>query len=109
MEEEENLDRDWNYVKKTKGLIEAAQDAYDELVKVLGRPFKLDKLGDEKIRVAVQAKKMTLTDAKDILQIMQDLEKMIGIDNGKLDLKEKGPFKGGAPEARFKNKPKKRR
>jgi hypothetical protein len=59
------------------------------------------------MRSAIQAKKLALVDAKDILQIMQDLEKMIGVDGGKLDLKEKPMFEEGGPEARFRKKKKK--
>ena len=105
---QEESENGWSYIEKTKELISASQDAFDELVKALKEPLKLDGMLSEKMRVAVQAKKMSLVDAKEILQIMQDLERMIGVDNGKIDLKEKGVFTGGAPEARFKNVRKKR-
>lgn len=99
---------DWDYVEKTQDLIDASKHAFNELVLALKEPLKITRIDDEKMRVAIQAKKLALVDAKDILQIMQDLEKMIGVDNGKLDLKEKPIYKGGGPEQRYDSRKKKK-
>jgi hypothetical protein len=100
---------DWDYIEKTQDLINASKHAFNELVLALKEPLKITKIDDEKMRTAIQAKKLALVDAKDILQIMQELEKMIGIDHGKLDLKEKATFPSGGPEKRFKIDKKKKK
>ena len=102
---EENI-ADWDYEEKTQDLIDASKHAFNELVDALACPLNLAELADEKVQAAVKAKKLALVDAKDILRIMKELEKMV--EDGELDLDEKGAFQGGGPEDRFKKKKKKK-
>jgi len=94
----------WDEQAKTQELIDASKHAFNELVLALKEPLDLKELADEKVQAAVKAKKLALVDAKDILRIMKDLEKMV--EDGELDLSEKAIHQAGGPEARFKRKKK---
>ena len=69
----------WDYKSKQIELMQAAQKAYDILVKSLEEEITAD-LGSEKMRTAIQAKKVALDDAMDFLNKIQELETAINKD-----------------------------
>lgn len=82
---------DWTYRAKKIELINAAKDALDILIEALKEPIDLDKLQDDKVRAAIQAKKIALLDAVEFLREIQSLEESIGVDTQEgvnIDVKE---------------------
>jgi len=90
----------WDYKEKQAELMEAAQKAYDILVKSLKEEIT-DDLGSEKMRTAIQAKKVALDDAMDFLNKIQELEEAI---NKNELTEEKTTFSAGEVERRIKRK-----
>jgi len=91
----------WDYRSKKLELIEAAQAGFDILVETLKEPIDLETLSDDKVRAAIQAKKIALTDSIDFLKEIESLETSVGIDTKKgVNLQEKKDWNQGIAEKR---------
>ena len=57
----------WDYTEKREQLMEAAMIAFDILVDALREDIDLETLGDEKIKTAIQSKRVAFMDAFEML------------------------------------------
>jgi len=91
----------WDYREEKVYLINAAQKAFKILVETLEEPINLKELGAEKVKTAIQSKRVALLDAIDFLKEIESLETSVGIDTKKgVNLEEKKDWNQGIAERR---------
>lgn len=99
---DEYMEIKWSFKGKTEEIIEAAKDGLDILIEAIREPIDLSNLNDDKVRAAVQAKKISLLDSITFLKEIEGLMQAIGQESKGTNLKEVKQWEGNPVEKRIK-------
>lgn len=69
--------RNWDYKEKREELMEAAMVAFDILVSALREDIDLEALGSDKVKTAIQSKRVAFVDAFDMLSKINELDRSL--------------------------------
>lgn len=102
MARDEYMVKPWSFKGKTEEIIDAAKEGLDILIEAIREPIDLEQLTDDKVRAAVQAKKISLLDAITFLKEIEGLMQAIGQESKGSNLKEEKTWEGNPVEKRIK-------